>query len=76
MPFEFHKMHGAGNDFVLIDQRSETFDARRETARALADRHRGVGFDQLAVIAPGGAAELPEARRVRWSLDVDPQEMY
>ena len=48
----FHKMHGAGNDFVLIDQRSETFDARPETARALADRHRGVGCDQILLLHP------------------------
>ncbi len=54
----FMKMHGLGNDFVVIDQRgAEPFvDAR--LARALGDRHRGVGFDQLAVIEDDDDADL------------------
>lgn len=51
-PLPFAKMHGLGNDFVVIDRRGPaegaSVDAR--LVRALADRHRGVGFDQLAVI--------------------------
>ena len=46
----FMKMHGAGNDFVVIDQRFGGPAVTTGLARALGDRHRGVGFDQLAVI--------------------------
>ncbi len=48
----FMKMHGAGNDFVVIDRRSGGPMVTAALARALGDRHRGVGFDQLAVIEP------------------------
>lgn len=52
----FMKMHGLGNDFVVLDDRGRTgdtpVDISAALAVALADRHRGVGFDQLAVIAP------------------------
>lgn len=48
----FMKMHGAGNDFVVIDARSGDDPVTPELARAIGDRHRGVGFDQLAVIRP------------------------
>ncbi|MEM1315170.1 MAG: diaminopimelate epimerase [Pseudomonadota bacterium] len=53
------KMHGLGNDFVVIDARNGlSTGAPRVTealARAIGDRHRGVGFDQLAEILPGDA---------------------
>jgi diaminopimelate epimerase len=44
------KMHGLGNDFVVIDQRGAAPFVDARLARALGDRHRGVGFDQLAVV--------------------------
>lgn len=53
----FMKMHGAGNDFVVIDQRAGGAALGDALVRAIADRHRGVGFDQLAVIAPGKGAD-------------------
>ncbi|QCP86699.1 diaminopimelate epimerase [Cereibacter sphaeroides] len=47
----FMKMHGAGNDFVVIDSRGRGGAlVTAGLARALGDRHRGVGFDQLAEI--------------------------
>ncbi|WP_415922274.1 diaminopimelate epimerase [Tateyamaria sp. SN6-1] len=49
----FMKMHGLGNDFVVVDTRMQAFDVSEGLVRALADRHRGVGFDQLAVISDG-----------------------
>jgi len=51
-PVPFIKMHGLGNDFVVVDARSRPvrFDARR--ARAIADRRTGVGCDQVIVIEP------------------------
>jgi len=50
----FLKMHGLGNDFVVIDARAGgTAAPAPQLVRALADRHRGVGFDQLAVLRTG-----------------------
>ncbi len=51
----FMKMHGLGNDFVVVDARVPGAEVTAPLARALADRHRGVGFDQLAVITSGDA---------------------
>ena len=42
------KMHGAGNDFVIVDSRGRAQVMTAGLALALGDRHRGVGFDQLA----------------------------
>jgi diaminopimelate epimerase len=53
----FMKMHGAGNDFVVIDRRHGGPAVTSQIARALGDRHRGVGFDQLAVIETDPEAE-------------------
>ena len=46
----FMKMHGLGNDFVVIDRRFGGPTLTADIARAIGDRHMGVGFDQLAVI--------------------------
>ena len=53
LKWPFMKMHGLGNDFVVVDTRGQSLDLSSDLVRALADRHRGVGFDQLAVIADG-----------------------
>lgn len=50
MKLKFTKMHGAGNDFVVIDGISQTIDFTPEQWRALADRHFGVGADQLLLV--------------------------
>lgn len=62
----FIKMHGAGNDFVVIDRREGGAVMTPALARALGDRNRGVGFDQLAEItnAPGADFGL-----VFWNSD-------
>ena len=49
----FFKMHGLGNDFVVLDGRVDSIPVTPELARAMGDRHRGVGFDQLAVMTQG-----------------------
>ena len=54
----FMKMHGLGNDFVVIDARAGDRPVTPGLARALADRHTGVGFDQLAVIDGAADADL------------------
>ncbi|MGB2868968.1 MAG: diaminopimelate epimerase [Bacteroidota bacterium] len=50
MKIEFTKMSGAGNDFVLVDNRSNLISDRSATARAICDRRWGVGADGLLLI--------------------------
>lgn len=47
---DFLKMHGLGNDFVVIDARGRENPMTAERARLIGDRHFGIGFDQLALI--------------------------
>lgn len=55
----FMKMHGLGNDFVVVDAREHPVSITPALARAIGDRHCGIGFDQLAVISKGtGDAHL------------------
>ena len=54
----FHKMHGLGNDFVIVDARKEPFDVTPSLANAIADRRTGVGCDQLIVLEPSDTADL------------------
>jgi diaminopimelate epimerase len=53
MKLPFMKMHGLGNDFVVVDARNQMFTAYHSVIKLIADRNRGVGFDQLAVIETG-----------------------
>ena len=54
----FLKMHGLGNDFVVIDSRGRGAVTTPALAKALGDRHRGVGFDQLAELRDAEDADL------------------
>ncbi len=56
----FIKMHGLGNDFVVVDARKVPFVLDDGAARALADRRSGVGCDQIVVLEPprNGRAEV------------------
>ncbi|KLJ02480.1 diaminopimelate epimerase [Luteimonas sp. FCS-9] len=60
LPLRFSKMHGAGNDFVVLDLRHGASPPDAAACRALADRHVGVGCDQILTIeaarAPGAVA--------------------
>lgn len=58
----FQKMHGLGNDFIVFDARAEPLAMTPALARALADRHTGIGCDQLIVVGPGSAANAVSAR--------------
>ena len=58
MRIRFTKMNGAGNDFVLIDNRSRSLELRDDQVRRLCDRQRGVGADGLLLLEP---ASVPEA---------------
>lgn len=66
MRFAFTKMHGLGNDFVVIDARETAIAMDAAHARAIADRHTGIGCDQLIIIESSLAADV----RVRfWNSD-------
>ena len=54
----FMKMHGLGNDFVIVDSRNHGPKISAKIAQGLGDRHRGVGFDQLAVIYDSPDADV------------------
>ena len=54
---EFHKMHGAGNDFVLLDFRKQGMAVDAALASRLADRRLGVGCDQVLVLRPAEHAD-------------------
>ena len=58
MRLHFHKMHGLGNDFAVFDAREEPLPMSEALARALADRHGGIGCDQLIVLEPSETADL------------------
>ncbi|SEJ40899.1 diaminopimelate epimerase [Achromobacter sp. NFACC18-2] len=50
MNWNFTKMHGAGNDFVVLDGVRQAIDMTPERARALGDRHFGIGADQILLV--------------------------
>lgn len=54
----FTKMHGLGNDFIVIDAIHQSFDAKKLSVIHLADRHIGIGFDQLLMIEPSKQADF------------------
>lgn len=57
----FLKMHGLGNDFVIIDARAAENPVTVEMAKAIGHRYFGVGFDQLAVLTSSDAADVDVA---------------
>ena len=50
MKISFTKMHGAGNDFVVLDATKTAFNLNKEQLKKIADRHLGVGCDQILVV--------------------------
>lgn len=58
MRVPFRKMHGLGNDFVVLDARAAPLAISPGRAAALADRRTGIGCDQLIVLEPSGAADV------------------
>lgn len=49
---QFSKMHGLGNDFMVIDGVTQNVYLTEDVIKKLADRHRGIGFDQLLLVEP------------------------
>lgn len=67
----FSKMHGAGNDFVVIDLRDGALPPDPAQCRALAERHTGVGCDQILGIEPPRSAAAVASYRI-WNADGSP----
>ena len=61
---QFSKMHGLGNDFIVLNALQQPFDWPRARICALADRHSGIGFDQLLIIEPAPDAAHDFAYRI------------
>lgn len=58
MWLKFTKMHGAGNDFVVIDTISQPVKFTPRLARKIADRHFGIGCDQMLIVEPPGDPDV------------------
>ncbi len=56
--FNFSKMHGLGNDFIVINGITQSIDKAKLPVKQLADRHLGIGFDQLLLITPSKKADF------------------
>ncbi|MEQ8966281.1 MAG: diaminopimelate epimerase [Azospirillaceae bacterium] len=69
MSRSFLKMHGLGNDFVVLDARSAPLALSAEAARRIADRRTGVGCDQLVVIEPAPDAARSDAGPAAGPID-------
>ena len=67
-PLRFSKMHGAGNDFVVLDLRDGAPPPAPALCRALADRRTGVGCDQILTIEPPSSAGAVAGYRI-WNAD-------
>jgi diaminopimelate epimerase len=61
----FTKMHGLGNDFVVLDARAAPLDLDPVAIQAMADRHTGIGFDQLLIIERARDAACTAAYSIR-----------
>lgn len=64
MLLRFTKMHGCGNDFVVLDLITQRFMLKERHVRKLADRHFGIGCDQLLVVEPPGRPDVDFRYRI------------
>ena len=64
MMLQFTKMQGAGNDFIVLDATRQKFVLGSKDIQRLADRHYGIGFDQLLVVEPSSRADADFKYRI------------
>ncbi|MGB3619852.1 diaminopimelate epimerase [Ketobacter sp. MCCC 1A13808] len=64
MKLEFTKMHGLGNDFMVINQVTQNIQLNSDQIRRLSDRHTGVGFDQLLLVSPPTSPDVDFTYRI------------
>lgn len=75
MTLNFTKMNGAGNDFVMIDNRSGALALDAATIARLCDRHRGIGADGLLAVEPAAAGAEADCRMRYYNADGGEAEM-
>jgi len=68
MTTTFHKMHGLGNDFVLLDLRHQSLVMDASLAIQLSNRHTGIGCDQILILRPP-SNDLALADFEFWNVD-------
>jgi diaminopimelate epimerase len=64
MRMKFTKMHGAGNDFVVVDGVRQSVSLTKDQWRAMADRHFGVGADQILLVEPPDGPDVDFVYRI------------
>lgn len=64
MLIKFTKMHGLGNDFMVIDAISQHVHIRPEKVKKLSDRNFGIGFDQMLIVEPPGRPDADFRYRI------------
>ncbi|NND68389.1 MAG: diaminopimelate epimerase [Halioglobus sp.] len=64
MQLNFTKMHGAGNDFVVLDLVTQHYRLRSRDVRRIADRHFGIGCDQVLVVEPPTRPDVDFSYRI------------
>lgn len=74
MRLQFEKMNGAGNDFVMLDNRELSLDLSKEQIARLCDRHRGIGADGLLAVEPA-RGEKADFRMRYYNADGGEAEM-
>ena len=72
MRFNFTKMHGLGNDFIVIENLDNSFNENLVNISQLANRHFGIGFDQLLIVEPSIKQEMDFKYRI---FNADGQEV-
>jgi len=64
MMLKFSKMHGLGNDFIVIDAIQQNVQLSKEQIRFMADRHFGIGCDQLLLVEKSTSADVDFRYRI------------
>jgi len=72
-PLSFTKMHGLGNDFVVVDATQKPVSLTPATIRQMADRHTGIGFDQLLIVGPSPKPHIDFSYQI-FNADGNPVE--
>src|SRR5690554_6967242 len=60
----FTKMHGLGNDFMVLDATQAAIELSKKQIQLMADRHFGVGFDQLLMVEPAPTKDVDFGYRI------------
>ncbi len=64
-PLPFRKMHGLGNDFVVLDARAHALDLTEAQVRRISDRHTGIGCDQFIIVRPARSPQADAFMEIR-----------